>query len=89
MIDDLLPKLRADFDLVATHCLESGEWTPEDKAEFNAAIKAVLNRRDETLLILWARDMSLRANAIIYHNLVVRGVEASIRARAAAEKVAQ
>lgn len=86
---DLLPKLRADFELVAAHCLESGEWTQEDKAEFNAAIRAAKERNDEACLILWARDMALRANAVLYHNLVVRGVEATMRARIAAERAGQ
>ena len=85
-MNDLLPKLRADFDLVADHCLQTGEWTLEDKSEFNAAIKAAKDRKDEAVLILWARDMALRANAVLYHTLVVRGIEATMRARAAAER---
>lgn len=88
-MNDLLPKLREDFELVAAHCLETGEWTKEDKSEFNAAIKAAVTRKDEACLILWARDMGLRANAVLYHTLVILGVEATMRARAAAERGGQ
>lgn len=86
---DLLPKLRADFELVAAHCLETGEWSQADKSEFNAAIKAAVTRKDEACMILWARDMALRANAVLYHTLVIRGIEATMRARAAQERAGQ
>lgn len=82
---DLLNKLRADFELVSKHLIESGEWSRDDAAEFGAAIKGAVDRKDDEIVILWARDMSIRANAVLYHALVIRGVEASMRARAAAE----
>lgn len=84
-MSDLLNKLRADFELVSKHCIESGEWSKEDAAEFGAAIKATVERKDDATLVLWARDMAVRANAVLYHTLVVRGVEVTMRARAAAE----
>ena len=59
---------------------------PRGQVQFNAAIKAAKDRKDEAVLILWARDMALRANAVLYHTLVVRGIEATMRARAAAER---
>lgn len=81
-----IAKMRADFGLVARSCKESGEWTEADISEFGAAIKAACERKDDACIILWARDMAIRANACLYQQLVVRGVEASMRARAAAEK---
>ena len=57
----------------------------DDAAEFGAAIKAAIDRKDDAILVLWARDMALRANAVLYHTMIVRGVEAAMRARAAAE----
>ncbi|MER2537654.1 MAG: hypothetical protein ABTQ26_00280 [Azonexus sp.] len=80
-------KMRADFGLVAKACKDSGEWSEADVREFGEAIKAAIERKDEACIILWARDMAIRANDCLYRQLVVRGVEASIRARAAAEKV--
>lgn len=85
-MSDMLNKLRSDFELVSRHCVESGEWTKEDAAEFGAAIKASVDRKDDAVLILWARDMSVRANAVLYHTMVVKGVEATMRARAAEER---
>ena len=41
-MSDLLNKLRSDFELVSRHCVESGEWTKDDAAEFGQAIKATL-----------------------------------------------
>lgn len=79
-------KMRADFALVANACRESGEWSEADVSEFGAAIKGAVERNDEACIILWARDMAIRANDCLYRQLVVRGVEASMRARAAAEK---
>lgn len=84
-MSDLLNKLRADFELVARHCTESGEWTKEDQAEFGAAIKAAVERKDDAILILWARDMAIRAAHVLYQTMVIRGVEATMRARAAEE----
>jgi len=81
-----IAKMRADFGVVAAACKASGEWTEADIGEFGAAIKAAVARKDDACIILWARDMAIRANAVLYHQLVVRGVEASMRARAAAEK---
>lgn len=87
-MSDLLNKLRADFELVSKRCIESGEWSKADADEFGAAIKAAVDRKDDAILVLWARDIAIRANAVVYHDMVVRGIEATIRARAAAEKVA-
>lgn len=84
-----IAKMRADFGLVAKACKEAGEWTEADVSEFGAAIKAAVERKDEACIILWARDMAIRANDCLYRQLVVRGVEASMRARAAAEKAAK
>lgn len=81
-----IAKMRADFGLVSTACKESGEWSEADIKEFGAAIKAACESKDDACIILWARDMAIRANAVLYHQLVVRGVEASMRARAAAER---
>lgn len=77
----MIDKLRSDFELVAGSCLASGEWTKADMADFGAAIKEAVERNDESVLILWARDMAIRANAVLYHQLVIKGVEASMRAR--------
>lgn len=84
-----ISKMRADFGLVAKACKESGEWSDADVAEFGAAIKAACERKDDACIILWARDMAIRANDCLYRQLVVRGIEASMRARAAAEHNAQ
>jgi len=84
-----IAKMRADFSLVAKACLESGEWSEADVSEFGAAIKAACERKDDACIILWARDLALRANDCLYRQLVVRGVEATMRARAAAERIAQ
>lgn len=85
-MSDLLNKLRSDFELVSRHCVESGEWTKADAAEFGQAIKATVERKDDAVLVLWARDMAIRANAVIYHTMIVKGVEATMRARAADER---
>lgn len=85
-MEQMIAKMRADFVLVAKECLESGEWSEADKNEFGAAIRAACDRKDEACIVLWARDMAIRANDCLYRQLVVRGVEASMRARAAAEK---
>lgn len=85
-MSDLLNKLRSDFELVSRHCVESGEWTKDDAAEFGRAIKATVERKDDAVLVLWARDMAIRANAVIYHTMIVKGVEATMRARAADER---
>lgn len=85
-MSDLLNKLRSDFELVSRHCVESGEWTKDDAAEFGQAIKATVEREDDAVLVLWARDMAIRANAVIYHTMIVKGVEATMRARAADER---
>jgi len=84
-----IAKMRADFTLVAAACKESGEWTEADISEFGSAIKAAVARKDEACIVLWARDMAIRANDCLYRQLVVRGVEASMRARAAAERNAK
>lgn len=84
-----IAKMRADFGLVAKACKDSGEWTEADTREFGEAIKAACDRKDEACIILWARDMAIRANDCLYRQMVVRGVEASMRARAAAEKAAK
>lgn len=85
-MSDLLSKLRADFELVSRHSLESGEWTEADRAEFGEAIKAAVDRKDEAILILWARDMAIRANDVLYRQMVVCSVNAGMRARIAEEK---
>jgi hypothetical protein len=85
-MEQLISKMRADFVLVAKACVESGEWTEADKNEFGAAIKAACERKDEAIIILWARDMAIRANDCLYRTLVVKGVEAAMRGRAADER---
>lgn len=85
-MSEILKKLRADFELVAKHSLDRKEWTQDDFNEFGAAIKAAADRNDRAVLILWARDMAIRANHILYSELVIHKVEAEMRARIAAEQ---
>lgn len=85
-MSEILKKLRADFELVAKHALERKEWSQEDFNEFGAAIKAAADHNDQAVLILWARDMSIRANHILYSQMVICKVEAEMRARIAAEQ---
>lgn len=86
---DLLPKLRADFELVGKHCLESGEWSKDDFKEFGAAIKTVADQKDNAMLVLWARDMAIRANAVLYQVMVCRSIDEQMRARVAKGEAAK
>jgi hypothetical protein len=85
-MSEILKKLRADFEMVAKHALDRKEWSQDDFNEFGRAIKAASDRNDQAVLILWARDMAIRANHILYGEMVIRGVEAEMRARIAAEQ---
>lgn len=82
----MLKKMRADFDVVARARKESGEWSDADIAEFSAAIKGRVDAKDHTGLALWARWLADLAAGVVFFNLVVRGAEAGMRAKAAEAK---
>ncbi|WP_191090359.1 hypothetical protein [Dechloromonas sp. CZR5] len=88
-MSEILKKLRADFEMVAEHALDRKEWSQDDFKEFGAAIKAAADSNDLAVLILWARDMAIRANHILYSEMVIRSVEAGMRARIEADKAAK
>lgn len=82
----MLNKMRADFELVAKARRESGEWSEADVKEFNVAIKQCRDNKDTTNLALWARWLADLSAGIVFFNLVVRGAEAGMRAKAAEQK---
>lgn len=82
----MLNKMRADFEMVAKARRESGEWSEADVKEFNGAIKQVLDSGDTAALALWARWLADLSAGVVFYNLVVKGAEAGMRAKAAEQK---
>lgn len=54
-MDDVIAKMRVDFDLVAKARCESGHWSREDAAMASQAIKAAISADDRELILCWAR----------------------------------
>lgn len=85
-MENLIAKMRADWAVVAKARVESGEWKPEDEKEIGLAVKAAVESRQPEVIAMWARWLADLAAWACAYNLIIRGVESGIRAKAAEEK---
>lgn len=87
-MDQMIKKMRADFELVGKARCESGEWSTDDFAEFGRAIKAAIDGRNVDAMALWARWLADLSAGVVFFNMVVRSAEAGMRAKAAEQRAA-
>lgn len=62
-MEDVIAKMRTDFDLVARVRCEAGHWSRQDTADASRAIKAAIDAKDRALMLCWASwlaDLSAR-----------------------------
>lgn len=85
-MEQMIGKMRADFGVVAEARKAAGEWSDSDVRDFGAAIKAAIDAGDSTVLALWARWLADLSAGVVFFSLVVRGSEAAMRARVAADR---
>lgn len=72
--------MRTDFPLAA---LQNG-WSPDDRAEFSAAVKAAIESGDEAAIEYWAKRLS--EDAAAWRAWCARVRAAEVAAREAAKK---
>lgn len=87
-MDQMIKKMRADFELVGKARCEAGEWTAEDFAEFGRAIKTAIDSRNIDSMALWARWLADLSAGVVFFNMVIRGAEAGMRAKTAEMRAA-
>ena len=62
-MENVIAKMRTDFDMVARVRCEGGSWRREDAAEASHAIKSAIASNNRELMLCWARwlaDLSAR-----------------------------
>lgn len=87
-MEQVIAKMRADWSVIAKARLESGEWTAEDVKDIGAAVAVAVAAKSPDQIAMWSRWLADLAAWACAWNLICRGAEVAMRAKAAEVKAA-